>query len=247
MSTQGIYRGPLNFSRPADSYHIGPDGTPQLATYFLPEPRYGYDQLGNPQYGTDQIDAQGNIIPQYNRAMAARYDSAGNRLVGNTVSTGVVQGDATYDPRVGQQQFTDTSAAFIDDFGNRISQGANYVPPAPPPPPTSRFVENMGQGTTAGTSFGAGMGPMGGRVEDYRSPGMPFGNPAMGGRSENIVRSGSRNPNLDMGFGGNFQRRPDSRSGQMGDKPPSRPKPKVDPRDKDLRRGTMASSGEGGN
>tara|TARA_R100001163_G_C5036732_1_gene175753 strand:+ start:313 stop:1044 length:732 start_codon:yes stop_codon:yes gene_type:complete len=243
MSTQGIYRGPLNFSRPADSYHIGPDGTPQLATYFLPEPRYGYDQLGNPQYGTDQIDAQGNIIPQYNRAMAARYDSAGNRLVGNTVSTGVVQGDATYDPRVGQQQFTDTSAAFIDDFGNRISQGANYVPPAPPPPPTSRFVESFGQGTTSGVSRNDLMG----RTRVSASEPLAFGNPAMAGRSENIVRSSSRNPNLDMGFGGNFQRRPNYRSGEMGDKPPSRPKPKVDPRDKDLRRGTMASSGEGGN
>tara|TARA_Y100001963_G_C6711670_1_gene414599 strand:+ start:160 stop:837 length:678 start_codon:yes stop_codon:yes gene_type:complete len=114
MSTQGIYRGPLNFSRPADSYHIGPDGTPQLATYWMPEPRYGYDQLGNPQYGTDQIDAQGNIIPQYNRAMAARYDSAGNRLVGNTVSTSTFQGDPTYDPRVGTRMFTDTSPAKID-------------------------------------------------------------------------------------------------------------------------------------
>lgn len=244
MVQQGIYTGPLNFSRPEDSYHIGPDGTPQLATYFLPEPRYGYDQLGNPQFGTDQIDmATGNIIPQYNRAMAARYDTGGNRLVGNTVSTGIIQGDATYNQNVGQQRFTDTSAGFIGDFGNRISQGSNYV--APPPPP-SRFTESMGQGSQAGGSFGGGMGPMGGRVENYSSPGTPFGNPAMGGRSENIVGSGSRNPNLDMGFGGNFQRRPDSRSGQMGDKP-SRPRPKVDPRDKDLRRGTMSSSGEGGN
>ena len=201
MSTQGIYRGNVNFVRPADSYVIAanPDGSAgtsvQLATYYFPEPTYGYDQFGNPQYGTDQIDiATGNVIPQYTQPYAARYDAAGNRIQGAAVSPSLFQGDATYDPRVGTPMFSDMSPTKID-----MTSGQAIMPETAPM-----------QSTPA---FGIGTGPTG-RVEDFRRNTGVGVNPAMGGRQENFRRSSSvgRNPNLDAGFTGG-QTRPTTRRG----------------------------------
>ena len=252
MTQQQIYRGPVNIERPEASYDL----QGQFMTYYFPEPTYGYDQFGNPQYGSNQVDpTTGNLIPQYNKPYAPRYNASGMYIEGTgSTSEGVMTPSLTgqaiggqtivgLDPNTGQPIYgTTTGQAGDPMFQSGFPQSNDPSFYAPPPPPTSRFVENIGQGATSGVSRNDLMG----RARVSASEPLAFGNPAMGGRSENIVRSSRRNPNLDIGFPGGriTERRPDSRSGQMGD---ARPKPKVDPRDRDLRRGTLASSGEGGN
>lgn len=251
MVQQQIYSGPVNIARPEASYDL----QGEFMTYYFPEPTYGYDQFGNPQYGSNQVDARtGNLIPQYNKPYSPRYNEGGMYIQGTgSTSQGVMSPSLTgqsvggqtivgLDPNTGQPIYGGTTGQGGDPmFQSGFPQSNDPSFYAAPP---SRFVENIGQGATSGVTRNDMMNRSRGTLAPQY--GSQQGNPAMAGRSENIVRSDRRNPNLNIGFPGGriTERRGDSRSGQMGD---ARPQPKVDPRDRDLRRGTMSSSGEGGN
>lgn len=59
----------------------------QFVPQVLPEPTFGYDDFGRPQYSRNQLDASGNVIPIFTRPNATLYNADGTLFRQGAYST----------------------------------------------------------------------------------------------------------------------------------------------------------------
>ena len=59
----------------------------QFVPQVLPEPTFGYDDFGRPQYSRNQLDDKGNVLPMFTRPNATLYNADGTLFRQGAFST----------------------------------------------------------------------------------------------------------------------------------------------------------------